>query len=120
MARLMIVDDSLFQRKSLAKIVSCVGWEVAGEASNGREAIDMYERTRPDAVLMDLVMPEMEGIEAVRRILSFDKNARIVVISSLGYDQVVDEALSIGAKEFLTKPVQFSDTVACIRKVLSA
>lgn len=118
MARFMIVDDSLFQRTNLNKMVSLMGGEVIAEASNGKDAIDLYHRLRPDLVLMDLVMPEMEGIEAVEKILDLDEKARIVVISSLGYDEVVNRALSLGAKHFLTKPVDINQAAKVIMSVL--
>ncbi len=118
MARFMVVDDSLFQRKNLGKIVSLMGGEVVAEASNGKEAIDLYNRAEPDLVLMDLVMPEMEGIEAVEKILEIDQEAKIVVISSIGYDEVVNKALSLGAKHFLTKPVDIDQAASIINSVL--
>jgi two-component system chemotaxis response regulator CheY len=116
----MVVDDSLFQRKSLGKMISNMGWEVVGEASNGREAIEMYQRWSPDLVLMDLVMPEMEGIEAVEKILAMDQDAKIIVISSLGYGEVVNKALSLGAKHFLTKPINADEAANVMRTVLEA
>lgn len=118
MARFMIVDDSLFQRKSLGKMITQMGWEVVSEASNGREAVELYQRWTPDLVLMDLVMPEMEGIEAVERILALDQKAKIIVISSLGYGEIVDRALSLGAKQFLTKPINSSETADILKAVL--
>lgn len=118
MARFMIVDDSLFQRKNLGKFVKQLGSEVVGEASNGREAIDMYRLLNPDLVFMDLVMPEMEGIDAVERLLEIDGDAKIVVVSSLGYSEIVDKALSLGAKQFITKPVDFDETADVVRAVL--
>lgn len=118
MARFMIVDDSLFQRKSLGKMIAQLGWKVVGEASNGREAVEMYPGTSPDLVLMDLIMPEMEGIEAVEKILEMDKTAKIIVVSSLGYKDMVDKALSLGAKHFLTKPVIFGEAANVIKAVL--
>ncbi len=118
MARFMIVDDSLFQRKNLGKMVSRMGGEVIAEASNGKEAVDLYHRLGPDVVLMDLVMPEMEGIEAVEKIMEIDTEAKIVVISSIGYDEVVNRALSLGAKHFLTKPVDINQAANVITSVL--
>ncbi len=118
MGRFMIVDDSLFQRKSLGKMIEQMGWEVVGEASNGREAVEIYERCSPDLVLMDLVMPEMEGTEAVERLLCLDKNAKIVVVSSLGYDEIVKKALALGAKQFLTKPLRFGETTGILKRML--
>lgn len=118
MAKCMIVDDSLFQRKSLARLVAQLGWEVISEASNGKEAVELYRRERPDLVLMDLLMPEMEGTDAVGKIIEGDKNAKIVVVSSLGYDEIVNRALSLGAKQFITKPVDFREAADKLTAVL--
>jgi two-component system chemotaxis response regulator CheY len=118
MTRFMIVDDSIFQRKNLGKMVSLIGGEVIAEASTGREAVDLYRTLGPDLVLMDLVMPEMEGVEAVEKILEFDTKAKIVVISSIGYEEVVNRALSLGAKHFLPKPVDINQAANVIMSVL--
>jgi len=118
MGRFMIVDDSLFQRKHLGKFVKQLGSEVVGEAANGREAIAMYPLLNPDLVFMDLVMPEMEGIDAVEKILEIDEDAKIIVVSSLGYSEIVDKALSLGAKQFITKPVDFDESADRVRAVL--
>lgn len=119
MTRCMIVDDSLFQRKNLGKMIVHMGWEVACEAPNGRQAVEMYRSAKPDLVLMDLLMPEMEGIEAVEKILGIDKYAKIIVVSSLGYNEIVDKALAIGAKQFITKPVDFAEAASTIKAVLA-
>ncbi len=118
MAKFMIVDDSIFQRKNLGKMVVQMGGEVVAEASNGREAVEQYSSSRPDLVIMDLVMPEMEGIDAVKEIMEMDKGAKIVIISSLGYDEIVNEALSLGAKKFITKPVNLGHAANIIKSVL--
>ena len=118
MAKFMIVDDSLFQRKNLGKFVKQLGWEVVGEASNGKDAIEIYRHLNPDVVFMDLVMPEMEGIDAVEKLLEIDRDAKIIVVSSLGYSEIVDKALSLGAKQFITKPVNFEETADMVRTVL--
>ena len=118
MARFLIVDDSLFQRKNLGKFVKQLGSEVVGEAANGMEAIALYQKLSPDMVLMDLVMPEMEGIDAVEKLLEFDEDAKIIVVSSLGYSEIVDKALSLGAKQFITKPVNFDESADKVRAVL--
>ena len=118
MTRFMIVDDSLFQRKNLGKFVKQLGSEVVGEASNGKEAIFMYQNLKPDIVFMDLVMPEMEGIDAVEKLLEIDRDAKIIVVSSLGYSAIVDKALSLGAKQFITKPINFEETADMVRAVL--
>jgi two-component system chemotaxis response regulator CheY len=118
MAKCMIVDDSLFQRKSLARLVTQLGWEVICEASNGKEAVASYLQQKPDLVLMDLLMPEMEGTDAVGKIMEGDKNAKIVIVSSLGYEEIVDKALSLGAKQFITKPVDFKEAADKLTAVM--
>ncbi|WP_019121326.1 response regulator [Brevibacillus massiliensis] len=105
MARVLIVDDAAFMRHLLAKMLEGVH-EVCGEAANGMEGVDLYKRLLPDIVTMDISMPDMEGIEALRRILSFDPNAKILICSAIGYRQMVLEAIKCGAKDFITKPFQ--------------
>ncbi len=104
--RYLVVDDSIFARKNLSKLVEQFGGEVAGEANNGVEAITEYDRTQPDLVLMDITMPQMEGIEAAERIVRQHPAARIVMVSSVGYQENVVAALQKGAKHFVQKPVK--------------
>ena len=104
--RYLVVDDSLFARKNISKLVQQFGGEVAGEANNGVEAIAEYDRTQPDLVLMDITMPQMEGIEAAERIVRQHPAARIVMVSSVGYQENVVAALQKGAKHFVQKPVK--------------
>jgi len=118
MARFLIVDDSLFQRKNLGQFVKHIGSEVVGEASNGREAIEMYKRLSPDLVFMDLIMPEMEGIDAVQKLIEIDGDAKIIVISSLGHDEMINRAISLGARQFITKPINFETTAGLVRAVM--
>jgi len=115
MKKVMIVDDSLFQRKSLRKLIESLGWVVVAEAINGSEAVQLYPLFKPDIVFMDIVMPEMEGTEAIKEILKIDTLASIVVISSLGYDSLVNEALSLGAKHYITKPLDLASTISTLR-----
>jgi two-component system chemotaxis response regulator CheY len=104
--RFLVVDDSVFARKNLARMVESFGGRVAGEAGDGSTAISEYGRTQPDIVLMDIVMPCMEGIEAAERIIRNDPEARIVMVSSVGYQENIVTALQKGAKHFLQKPVK--------------
>src|SRR5271170_3594469 len=117
--RYLIVDDSVFARKSLAKMVEAFGGEVAGEAGDGLTAIAEYNRTRPDIVLMDITMPQMEGIEAVERIVRQHPDARIVMVSSVGYQENILAALQKGARHFVQKPVKPDALYEIIRYVLS-
>ncbi len=104
--RYLIVDDSLFARKNLARMIESFGGRVAGEAGDGCTAITEYNRTRPDIVLMDIIMPRMEGIEAAERIVNADARARIVMVSSVGYQENIVAALQKGARHFVQKPVK--------------
>ncbi len=104
--RYLLVDDSVFARKNLARMVEQFGGEVAGEAGDGCAAITEYERVRPDMVLMDITMPLMEGIEAAERIVRQHPEARIVMVSSVGYQENIVAALQKGARHFVQKPVK--------------
>jgi two-component system, chemotaxis family, chemotaxis protein CheY len=117
--RYLIVDDSVFARKSLAKMVESFGGEVAGEAGDGCTAITEYGRTNPDIVLMDITMPQMEGIEAVERIVRQHPDARIVMVSSVGYQDNILAALQKGARHFVQKPVKPDVLYEIIRYVLN-
>jgi two-component system chemotaxis response regulator CheY len=117
-ARLMVVDDTLFMRRMLRDLLTRQGYEVAAEARNGREALEAYQQARPDLVIMDITMPEMDGIEAVRAILAVDPAARIVMCSALGQDGPVMEALQAGAQDFVLKPFLPEKVVEAVQKTL--
>lgn len=102
--RVLLADDSFFVRTCLRKIIEEAGFEVVGEAGNGNEAVDFYTKTRPDVVTMDITMPEVNGLEAIKRIREIDPEARIVVISAMGLEPTLKEAFSSGARGFITKP----------------
>ena len=104
--RYLVVDDSVFARKNVTKMVESFGGQVAGEAGDGCTAITEYDRTQPDIVLMDITMPQMEGIEAAERIIRQHPNARVVMVSSVGYQENIVAALQKGAKHFVQKPVK--------------
>jgi two-component system chemotaxis response regulator CheY len=104
--RYLVVDDSVFARKNLAKMIDTFGGQVAGEAGDGCTAITEYDRTHPDIVLMDITMPQMEGIEAAERIVRSHPDARIVMVSSVGYQENIVAALQKGARHFVQKPVK--------------
>ncbi|PRX27474.1 two-component system chemotaxis response regulator CheY [Orenia metallireducens] len=104
MKKVLIVDDSYVVRHLLKQLLEEMEHEIVGEAENGFEACLKYKELQPDFVTMDIVMPEMDGIEAARRIISFDSDANIIMCSSMGQKPMVLEALEIGAKGFLVKP----------------
>ncbi|MGD0963953.1 MAG: response regulator [Candidatus Acidiferrales bacterium] len=117
--RYLIVDDSVFARKSLARMVGTFGGQVAGEAGDGLTAITEYGRTKPDIVLMDITMPQMEGIEAVERIVREHPEARVVMVSSVGYQENILAALQKGARHFVQKPVDPEVLYEIVRYVLN-
>ena len=104
--RYLVVDDSVFARKNIMKMIELFGGEVAGEAGDGLTAIAEFNRIKPDIVLMDITMPQMEGIEAAEKIVKGHPNARIVMVSSVGYQENIVAALQRGARHFVQKPVK--------------
>lgn len=116
--RYLVVDDSVFARKNLTKMIDSFGGHVAGEAGDGCTAITEYDRTRPDIVLMDITMPQMEGIEAAERIVRQHPDARIVMVSSVGYQENIVAALQKGARHFVQKPVKAEVLYEVIKYVL--
>ena len=116
--RYLVVDDSVFARKNLGRMIESFGGQVAGEAGDGCTAITEYDRTNPDIVLMDITMPQMEGIEAAERIVRSHPNARIVMVSSVGYQDNIVAALQRGARHFVQKPVKPEVLYEVIKYVL--
>jgi two-component system chemotaxis response regulator CheY len=104
MARILVTDDAAFMRMQLKNIFQSLGHEVVGEAENGQVAIDMYSELKPDLVTMDITMPEMNGVEAVKNIKANDPGATIIMCSAMGQQQMVLEAIQAGAKDFIVKP----------------
>ena len=118
-ARVLVVDDAIFMRKMISDILKASGMEVVGEAENGSDAVEKYNELKPDMVTMDIIMPEMNGIEAVKKITSRDPKAKIVMCSALGQQALVQDALAAGAEDFLIKPFNPSRVVEVIAKVLN-
>lgn len=104
--RYLVVDDSVFARKNLARMIESFGGQLAGEAGDGLSALTEYDRTQPDIVLMDITMPQMEGIEAAEKIVQKHPDARVVMVSSVGYQENIVAALQRGARHFVQKPVK--------------
>lgn len=117
-ARIMLVDDTAFMRRMLRDILTKEGFEIVAEAQNGREAVEGYRETRPDLVVMDITMPEMDGIAAVREIIEEDPEARIMMCSALGQQEMVTESLEAGALDFVMKPFLPNKVLETVHKVL--
>jgi two-component system chemotaxis response regulator CheY len=118
MSKILIVDDAAFMRLMLKNIVQKGGHEVVGEAENGSDAIEKYMSLKPDIVTMDITMPIMEGIEAVKHIKASDPGAKIIMCSAMGQQGMVVQAIQAGAKEFIVKPFQEERVLESINKVL--
>jgi two-component system chemotaxis response regulator CheY len=118
--RVLIVDDAMFMRSMIKDILTNAGgrYEVVGEASNGREAVARYRELHPDLVTMDIVMPQMDGIEATREILKLDPASTIVICSAMGQEALVVESISAGAKDFIVKPFTSDRVLQVLAKVL--
>jgi two-component system chemotaxis response regulator CheY len=116
----LLCDDALFTRTMLRGIVTAGGYEIVGEADNGRIAVEMYVQLQPDLVLMDMVMPEMGGLDAVRAIRAIDPNARISMCSAMGQQMLVDEALEAGARGFITKPFNAARVLEALADLAAA
>jgi len=101
---LLIVDDAAVVRQKIKDVASGAGWEVVGEAGNGAEAVRRYAELRPAAVTLDLVMPEFDGIHALREIMAIDPDAKVIVVSALGQKNILKDAFKLGAADFIIKP----------------
>lgn len=116
---ILIVDDAAFMRMMIKDILTKNGYNVVGEAENGAKAIEKYKELSPDLVIMDITMPEMDGIQAVREIRKLNSNAKIIMCSAMGQQAMVIEAIQAGAKDFIVKPFQSDRVVEAVKKVLS-
>ena len=116
--RVLIVDDAAFMRMMIKDILSKNGYEVVGEAENGHVAIEKYKELKPDLVTMDITMPEMDGIAAVKEIRAFDSSARVIMCSAMGQQAMVIDAIQAGAKDFIVKPFQPERVLEAVSKAL--
>ena len=114
----LVCDDAVFMRTMIGDILTQAGLEVVGEAESGAQAVEQYMALRPDLVTMDIIMPEMGGIEAVRAITEFDPQARVLMCSAMGQQSLVAEAIQAGAKDFVVKPFQPSRVLEAVQRVL--
>ncbi|WP_121609154.1 response regulator [Mesobacillus foraminis] len=118
MARILIVDDAKFMRVTLRNILKQANHEIVGEAENGREAVALYQRLQPDLVTMDITMPEMNGLDAVREIKRNHPQAKIIMCSAMGQQKTIIEAIEAGARDYLVKPFDVSSVVDSVKSVL--
>ena len=116
---LLIVDDASFMRMMIKDILTKNGFDVVGEAENGVKAVEKYKELNPELVIMDITMPEMDGIQAVKEIKKMNNDAKIVMCSAMGQQAMVIEAIQAGAKDFIVKPFQADRVVEAVKKVLS-
>ncbi|MBK8249013.1 MAG: response regulator [Gemmatimonadetes bacterium] len=114
----LICDDAIFMRTMLGDILSQAGFEIVGEAETGAQAVQRYEELKPDLVTMDIVMPDMGGIDAVRAITQRDPAARVLMCSAMGQQALVVEAIQAGARDFVVKPFQPSRVLEAVQRVL--
>ena len=114
----LIVDDLAFIKIVLRDIIEKAGFRVVGEASNGEQAISLYQDTRPDVVLMDITMPGMDGLTALEKIREIDPAARVIICSALGQQRLIVQAIQLGAKDFIVKPFQPQRVISALKKAL--
>lgn len=117
MATLLVVDDAAFMRMRCSKLLTENGYKVI-EAENGLQAIQLYQQHKPDAVLLDITMPEMDGLTALREIRRLDPNARVAMVTAMGQQSIVMEALKAGARDFVLKPFQSDRVLGTVKKLV--
>lgn len=116
--RVLICDDAAFMRMMIKDILTKNGYEIAGEAENGAIAVEKYSELQPDLVLMDITMPQMDGIQALKKIRANDGNANVIMCSAMGQQAMVIEAIQSGAKDFIVKPFQPDRVLEAVKKVI--
>jgi two-component system chemotaxis response regulator CheY len=117
MPRILIVDDAQFMRLRCARLLGESGYEII-EAQNGREAVEQYLAHKPDAVLMDITMPEMDGLAALKQIRQLDPGARITMLTALGQQGIVMEAIKAGARDFVVKPFEADRVLSAVKRMI--
>lgn len=114
----LIVDDLTFIKMVLKDLVEKAGFRVVGEASDGEEALRVFQEKRPDVVLLDITMPKMDGLTALKKLLELDPNAKVIMCSALGQQRLIVQAIQLGAKDFIVKPFRPERVVSSIKKIL--
>ncbi len=115
----LVCDDAMFMRTFISKALTEADYEIVGEAENGHQAVEQYKQLKPDVVIMDLVMPDMDGMAAVREIVKCDPKARILICSAMGQKNLMNQAVQAGAREFLVKPFQPMGIVEAVQRTLA-
>jgi two-component system, chemotaxis family, chemotaxis protein CheY len=119
MARILVVDDAAFMRKVLSDALTAGGHEVAGEAASGTEAVQQFPTVRPDLTTLDITMPDKDGLTTLRELMALDPDARVVIVSALGQESKVIEAIKLGARDFVVKPFDAERLLGAVEKALS-
>ncbi len=117
MIKVLIVDDAAFMRMAIRKVLEKNNFEVVGEAENGEVGVEKYIQCKPDVVTMDITMPEMSGIEALKQIKKYDASAKVVMVSAMGQEGLVREAILSGAKSFIVKPYKEDHIVQTLNSI---
>lgn len=116
--RILVVDDAAFMRMMVKDILTKNGYEVIGEAADGRQAVEKFQELQPDLVTLDITMPEVDGIEALKKIRGLDPNARVIMCSAMGQQAMVIDAIQAGARDFIVKPFQADRVIEAVKKAL--
>lgn len=119
MTRVLVVDDNAFMRNTLKNVLTGAGFEVVGEADDGIAAVEVYPDLRPDLVTMDITMPNLDGVQALRRLKEIDPHARVVMVSAMGQEALVVEAITAGAADFVVKPFDAARVVDAVTHAIS-
>jgi two-component system chemotaxis response regulator CheY len=117
MATVLIVDDAAFMRSSIKNMLAKHGYEVVGEAANGKIGVEKYQELTPEIVTMDITMPEMDGLSALKEIMKINRQAKVIMVSAMGQESMVREAILSGAKGFIVKPFKEDGIVAALKKM---
>ncbi len=117
MRRILVVDDAKVIRMVIKQILTRHGFQVAGEAGNGREALEKYKELKPDAVTMDIIMPEVDGIQGLKEILAFDKQAKVIMISAIDQHDSLTDAIRNGATDYVVKPFEDDRMVTALNNI---
>lgn len=115
--RVLVVDDSSFMRCTIIGIITRAGYEVAGEAADGTTAVEQYKILKPDIVTLDITMPKMNGLDALSKIMDFDRTAKVIMCSAMGQQGMVIEAIRSGAKDFIVKPFDADRVLSALNRI---